>query len=221
MNLSLNYSFVNNSIEQYSYISQEKGDDGNMHNIQNTTFGNIGGLNQIALSAYINWSMTKTTRFNANLRGSYINFSSKEPLNLSNHGWLGNFYASMQQTLPWDIMLNINASGNSKMISLQGKSNGSFYYGININKSFLKDKRLTVSARAQNPFNKYFTYTRNTTIDSEKLGHYNNYESFHYLQRSFNVSISWRFGKLQASVKKAQRSIQNDDTKAGGNNSGN
>ena len=47
-------------------------------------------------------------------------------------------------------------------------------------------------------------------------------ESFYkYNQQSFGVSVSFRMGELKASVKKAERSISNDDVKGGGGQGGN
>lgn len=39
-----------------------------------------------------------------------------------------------------------------------------------------------------------------------------------YPSRRYGISISWRFGELKTQVKKTQRSITNDDVKAGGDN---
>ncbi|WP_347172044.1 hypothetical protein, partial [Phocaeicola vulgatus] len=38
--------------------------------------------------------------------------------------------------------------------------------------------------------------------------------------RYYGFNISWRFGELKAQVKKAARSINNDDLKSGGGNAG-
>ncbi len=220
VNMSLNYSFVNNSIEQYSFITKDTGTDGKEYSVQNTTFDNIGSEKRIRMSAYINWSMTKTTRFNANLNGGYVDYGSKAPLNLSNHGWNGNFWGGIQQTLPLDIKLNLNAGGYSKRVSLQGESGSMFYYGLNINRSFLKEKRLMISANIQNPFTHYVTFKQTRMINSEKLGHYATYYSSKTPMRYYGFNISYRLGKLQAAVKKAKRSIVNDDTKAGESSNG-
>jgi hypothetical protein len=37
------------------------------------------------------------------------------------------------------------------------------------------------------------------------------------VNQSFSLSISYRIGELKASVRKAERSISNDDVKGGGN----
>ena len=36
----------------------------------------------------------------------------------------------------------------------------------------------------------------------------------------FSLNVSYRIGELKASVRKAERSISNDDVKGGGNNGG-
>ena len=47
MNLSLNYSFVNNGIERYSFME---------NGVQNNTYGNIGHTNRTRLSLWMNWN---------------------------------------------------------------------------------------------------------------------------------------------------------------------
>lgn len=59
VNVSANYSFVNNGIEQYSFIK-----DG----VMNSTYDNIGKSKNINLSLFLNWNMSPKTRFNINGR---------------------------------------------------------------------------------------------------------------------------------------------------------
>ena len=80
-----------------------------------------------------------------------------------------------------------------------------------VNKSFLKDKRLTVTLYARNIFNKYRTYSN--TIDAET---FKNSSKSRIYQLSWGVSVNWRFGKLESQVKRTNRSINNDDVKSGG-----
>lgn len=49
VNVSANYSFVNNGIEQYSFIK-----DG----VMNSTYDNIGKSKNINLSLFLNWNMS-------------------------------------------------------------------------------------------------------------------------------------------------------------------
>ena len=93
---------------------------------------------------------------------------------------------------------------------LQGRGSSFLDYSMSVNKSFL-DKRLTLSAFAGNFFKKYM----HNTSTLEGIGF--NQESWNkYSRQRFGVSISYRLGELKASVKKAERSISNDDVKSGG-----
>lgn len=97
---------------------------------------------------------------------------------------------------------------------LQGKGSSFFDYGLSVNKSFLK-KRLSLSAFASNFFKKYM----NNTSTLEGTGF--TQESWNkYSRQRFGVSVSYRIGELKASVKKAARTISNDDVKSGGGEGG-
>lgn len=41
-----------------------------------------------------------------------------------------------------------------------------------------------------------------------------------FTQQRFSLSVSYRFGELKASVRKAERTISNDDLKGGGSRGG-
>lgn len=200
LNLSLSHTFVNNSIERYSFIK-----DGVQHN----TFDNIGKWATTSLSSYINWNFTPKTRLYMNGSVSYQKFNS-EKINTSKDGF--NYYVGggLQQTLPWDMRFSLNGGGSGARVSLQGKGSGYNYYSVSLNKSFL-EKRLTISMYASNPLSKYRKYSSTT----ETLQFHSYYESS-YPSRSFGLNVSFRIGKLEASVKKAARSIQNNDVKSGG-----
>ena len=91
---------------------------------------------------------------------------------------------------------------------LQGKGSSYFDYGLSINKSFF-DKRLSLSAFASNFLKKYMK----NTDTLEGVGFMQENWSKYSRQR-FGISISYRIGELKASVKKAARSISNDDVKS-------
>ncbi len=204
INLSLGHTFVNNSIESYSFIK-----DG----IVNNTFDNIGKWSSTRLSSYINWNMTSKTRIFMNGNTSYDDFKS-DKMNLSNNGF--NYYigGGIQQNLPYDLRLSLNGGGSGSSIGLQGKRSGYKYYGISLNKLML-NKRLTISVYARNLFNKNLTFTSTTETPSFRY-----YSETTYPMRSFGINISYRIGELSAAVKKTAKSIQNDDVKGGGSNTG-
>ena len=112
------------------------------------------------------------------------------------------------------IGVSLNDGGSTLYISLQGKGSGYYYYSLSVNRSFIKD-RFTVSAYVSNIFEKYRSFN-NTTIGENFLSK----NSSRYPSRSFGVSLSYRIGELKASVKKAARSINNDDVKGGGGQGG-
>ena len=216
LNLSMRYSFTNNSIERLTTMVN----DNSIAGLQNptgkdvlySTYENIGKTRSAALSAYVNWNATNSTRIYANMNGQWQYFSDGK--DLSNRGW--NMYLSggLQQSLPKDWRISLNVFTMTPGITLQGRGTSYTSYGININKSFLK-KRLTISAFASNFLKKYMEY-KNTMSSADFIQK----SVSKYDNQRFGISVNYRLGELKASVKKAARSISNDDVKGGGNGSG-
>lgn len=216
INLSARYGFTNNSIEQV--VTQVK--DTEIAGLQNptgkevlySTYQNIGKSRNASLSGYADWSITSSTRINANLYGNYTYMEG--PNGLKNDGWSLFGYGGVQQSLPHDWRISLNIYGQTPWVSLQGKGSSFFDYGLSVNKSFL-DKRLTLSAFASNFFKKY----QNPTSSMEGVGFIQ--DSWNrYTRQRFGVSVSYRIGELKASVKKAARTISNDDVKSSGGEGG-
>lgn len=222
LNVSLRQSFNNNGIESVSrLITDANGEifDNNPEHVAPegalySTYGNIGKNRETGLSLYANWNASSKTRIYLNGRGSYKDLKS-EAQGLHNYGWYGSFHGGIQHTLPWKIRLSLNGGGSTPYIGLQGKSSGYQYYSIAVNRSFLKDDRLSLSLRCNNVFDKYRTYSTHTE-DANFLSRSNS----KFSNRYFVFAVSYRIGELKASVKKAARSINNDDVKGGGNNGG-
>ena len=130
---------------------------------------------------------------------------------MHNYGWNASIHGGIQHTLPLDIRLSLNVGGRTPRISLQGKGSGFQYYSFGINRSFLKEGRLTLNVYCNNVFEKYRHF------DNHMEGiNFISKSSSKYPSRYFGFSISYRIGELKASVKKASRSINNDDVKEGG-----
>lgn len=216
VNLSLRYSFTNNSIESVSSLVS----DNDIAGLQNptgksvlyTTYRNIGKTRSANLSAYVNYSPFTTTRIYANLYGGWTYLSDGG--DLSNHGWNMYAYGGAQQTLPKDWRISLSIWSQTPWISLQGKGSGFFGYGLNVTKQFLK-QRLSLSAFANNFFKKYNVYNN----DMSSTG-FTQHSWSKYNQQRFGISVSFRIGELKASVKKAERTISNDDVKEGGQQGG-
>lgn len=218
INVSMRYSFTNNSIENITeLVSDNTLVDKGLQNptgkdVLYSTYQNIGKSRGASLSGYVNWNATSSTRIYMNLYGSYSYMEDGK--GLKNDGWSLFAYGGAQQTLPHDWRISLNVFGQTPWIMLQGKGSSFFDYGLSVNKSFLK-KRLTLSAFASNFFKKYMN--NSSTLEDTNFMQ----ESWSkYSRQRFGVSISYRIGELKASVKKAARTISNDDVKSGGGEGG-
>ena len=216
INIGLRYSFTNNSINSVKSLIPDTEIQGLPNptgkEVLYSTYYNMGKNRTVGLNSYINWNATSTTRLYMNLSGSYSYMKGAN--DLKNDGWSMFAFGGLQQTLPKDWRISLNLMGQTPWIMLQGRGSSFFDYNLSVNKSFLK-KRLTLSAFASNFFKKYI---RNTS----KLEDVNFIQDSwsRYSRQRFGVSISYRIGELKASVKKAARSISNDDVKGGGGNGG-
>lgn len=219
VNVSMRHSFNNSGIESVSRLIGEGGEyfdleekhfapEGALY----STYENIGKSRNTNLSLYLNWNASAKTRIYINGRGSYSDLKSPSQ-NLHNYGWQGSMFGGIQHTFPWKLRASLNAGGSTPYISLQGKGSSYSYYSLSVNRSFLKD-RLTVSVYGSNLFSKYMNF-ENTTFGTN----FSSTNKSRYPNRSFGMSISYRIGELRASVKKAARSISNDDVKGGGGSS--
>lgn len=219
INLAVRYSFNNNSIERVTQriepgqiipglgTTAEK-------DVLFSTYENIGRSKYGGLSAYINWNATSKTRIYMNLSAdySYLNSPAQE---ITNSGWSFFAYGGVQHTFPLDIRGSLNLMGSTPYVMLQGKGDSFYDFNISINRSFLKEKRLTLSAFAGNFFQKYMD--SKNTLEGAGFHQESNYR---YSRMRYGMSISYRIGELKASVKKANRSISNDDVKGGGGEGG-
>ena len=214
INLALRYGFTQNSIEnvvrmipdtQISGLKNPTGKD-----VLYTTYENIGHVQGTYLTAYVNWNATKNTRVYMNNRLSYTDLSDGGTL--KNHGWDLFVYGGAQQTFPKDWRLSFNIYAYTPRVTLQGRSSSFNYYQLGIQKSWLKN-RLNLTISATNFLKKYKSFN-STTEDA--FFHADSWSK--NVDQSFSLSISYRIGELKASVRKAERSISNDDVKGGGSN---
>ena len=217
VNLSARYSFTNNSIQSVTSLVAE--DDIPGYNPDNltgkdvlyTTYQNMGKSKNFNLSAYVNWNATSNTRIYTNLSGGYVKMEGSG--GLENDGWQFFGFGGAQQSFKHDWRLSLNVFGQTPWIMLQGKGSKFFGYSLNLSKSFL-EKRLTLSAFAGNFHKKYNKFESHTEGAGFRQDTWSKYP-----QMNFGLSVSYRIGELRASVKKAARTITNDDVKSGGGGS--
>jgi hypothetical protein len=204
INVGLNYSFANNTIQYVStYFPEDE--------ITRTTFVNTGKDRKFGTNFNISYPFTPALNLTLGGNMNYIwleGFVNGE--NVKNDGLQGYVYGYMSYKHKTGWRLGGNFSYNSSWITLQGSSKAMLYTSFSLGKDIIKDK-LTFSGSVSNPFTKFQAWEN----DTEGLNFRQHTYSENYSRR-FNLSLNWRFGKLKESIKKNQRGISNDDVKSGG-----
>ena len=197
LQLSPYYSFTNNGIGRILYEQNRK---------DVSTFQNILKSKIFGISSYTAWTPFTGTSFTLNASMRYARITLPTP-STKNSGCGGGIYFNWEQKLPWDLTLTTSIGGEygNRIYNPYAIEGRWFYYNFTLTRLFFKDK-LTVSLSANSPFSKDKATTYNIV-----RGDYTGYERSVMYPRYFNIGFSWSFGKLKASVKKAERSIQNDD----------
>ena len=207
------YRFVNNSIESVDRLVNDRDIEGLPNptgkDVIYSSYANIGHIQYAGLMAYANWTPITNTRITLNGSVGYSHMSDGQ--SLRNHGWCTNIDASLQQTFAKTWIFNASYYVQTPQPTLQGKDARYQWYNFSLSKSFM-DKRLTLTAYIINPFGKrYFCYRSETVADNFRTT-----ASSSWCQLYYGVSVSFRIGKLKASVKHTERTVENDDVKQGG-----
>lgn len=204
-NANLSYDFENHSIENVT--TRENG-------ISISRYQNIGERKNLGLSGYVNWSPNDKLRIYSNMSGTYVDLKSAmnqlTNTRMSNSGFSGNIFAGGQYSFPHYFKAYLNTGYFSPWITLQGKGASFFFHSLSLSKGFLNDK-LQLRAYAQNPFKKNNEFKNTIQTDTFYSESYNTNR-----MRQFGFSVSFRFGEMKSQIKKAQRSINNDDNMGGG-----
>ena len=197
LQLSPYYSFTNNGIGRILYEQNRK---------DVSTFQNVLKSKVFGISSYTEWTPFTGTSFTLNADIRYARITLPTPY-IKNSGCGGGIYFNWEQKIPWDLTLTTSIGGEygNRVYDPYAIEGHWFYYYFTLTRRFFKDK-LTVSISAESPFIK----ERSTTYRIVR-GDYTGYERSVMYPRYFYIGFSWSFGKLNASVKTAARSIENDD----------
>lgn len=214
INASLRYGFNNNSIERVTRLMKDTDIEGLTQptgkDVLYSTYANIGHSQTTNLNLYANWNASPMTRIYVNGRLTYTDM--KDGGELHNHGWSLFAFGGAQQTFAHDWRLTLNVFGMTPRVTLQGRSSSYASYSLSLSKSFIK-KRLNVSLSATNFLKKYKRFESSMQDTSFLQDTWSR-----SVQQRFTFSVSYRFGELRASVRKAERTIENTDVKGGGGN---
>ena len=175
------------------------------------TYGNIEKLSRWQLEGYVQWKPFKGTTLSANFN-LWDDKIENPSIGISQKSYSGFYYISGSQQLPWKLRLSAYVYGEMghSVNNVYSYSRSWNRYGCSLQRSFLNEDRLTVRISANDLFRKYRHYTDCTT-QGDILGCSDSANRASMI----NFSISYRFGKLKASVKKTETTIENSDVVGG------
>lgn len=179
--------------------------------VMHTTYANVLDHRRVQLEGYVQWKPWKGTSLTANFnmgRNRYDNSS----LDLSLAKWSGFLYGYAQQELWWKLRLTIAGYGQigREVSNVYGYREPWWAGTLSLQRSFLRDDRLSVRLSAAIPFTRYKDY-RSRIVQGDYTASYHSQGC----SRAFTLSLSYRFGRLQSSVRKTETSIENDDIVGG------
>lgn len=176
-----------------------------------TSYGNVNHERRYYTTAYAQVNPWTGGSFSLNLGGGYHWFKNPN-IDIDLGGWHANYNISLTQHLPWQLVLNGGVGGSigHEPNSVYGLDGNWSYHYLSLQRSFLKDNRLTVTLAAQNPFEHCSVYKQRIV-----QGEYRSIVRTKRKPQMFGIRVSYRFGSLKTQVKKADRSIQNDDVVGG------
>lgn len=196
ISLGTSSSFTNNAVSHYSFV-----DDGVTH----STYGNVAKRQVYGLNGTIGYR--KGVKFNIQLSGQgAYNVINAPTLNLSNKGFTYNASLYASAALWKDATIYCNGYAYRFGVGLESAIKQTYFaYSFGLRQQFFK-KKMTLSISASNPFTSNLKLTNVT-----KTNTYRSENTSWQTPRQFSLSIGYRFGKSNVSVKSTNRSIQNDD----------
>ena len=179
--------------------------------IRYRTYDNILRYRRFSVEQYVQWKPFDGTTIVLNNNLRYEHYENPN-LGYRTFGWSDNYYVNLSQKLPWKLLLYLSSYGKigRSPSDVYTMRHSYFGYYASLQRSFLKADRLTVRIAANAPFNKYWSSEAETVN-----GNYHDFQQSWNRARSFTIAITYRFGSLKASVKKAEHSIDNDDVVGG------
>jgi hypothetical protein len=203
MTLSPFLNFSNDQISEVQFVQDEKTVSTYDDVLKNRRYGADGFIR------YTPFAGTSVI-VNAHVENNKMKNNN---LGLELDGWSGTAMAFVQQNLPWKLILNVGGGGSfgRSLASVYGYGPNFYYYSASLQRSFLKEDRLTMSLGIVNPFN----WDHNTITMKTVNGDYTGKTRIDFRIRQVGIRISYRFGNLRARVKHVNRSIENDDVVGG------
>ncbi len=202
VDFTASYQFSNNAIISVKDIRND---------ITYSGYANAGHNRTVYMSLYGRWTINTKANISINCNVSHDDYRN-DNLGISAKGWTGWLWLRYSQSLPWNLRLSAGAFswlGSTDLYSTFRPVDGSWLnHQLSLQRSFLKEDRLTVRLNAHNPFGPGKRRFKSEPLNMAQTGY--------GLQTQLNnrlvyISVSYRFGSLNAQVKKVNRGISNDD----------
>ncbi|MDF7820378.1 TonB-dependent receptor [Runella sp. MFBS21] len=184
-----------------------------------TTYQNIGSNSAYGFNVFAMVKPIRTLTINGNVDVRYITLNSPA-LGVSNQNWTFNLFGQVQYQLGKDWSAQLFGFGRAREIQLQGTRGGFMGYSLNILKEF-KKQQASLGFGAENFLQNAFR--QRTNLESNTPGNVFTQEQVNLMyNRGFRITFRKRFGKMSFDGNFFQRkkSVNNDDSKQGGDNSG-
>jgi outer membrane receptor protein involved in Fe transport len=217
LSLGLSYAFSNNSIQNVTHL-EALTNGGITDTITVTTFENLGSNKNLGINMNLNISSIKNLSISLNAQLSHIWLKgSYNGQFYTNDGSTGNAFLNLGYKFGKDnhFRVGFDAGYFSGDVFLQGYSSYYIFNSYSFAYTFW-NKRITLSAVANNPYQQFWTFRTTTTAPDFYQSNYNQ-----IFYRNFALRFNIKVGKLNADIKKNQRGINNDDTKGGKGNNAN
>ncbi|GAB3919454.1 outer membrane beta-barrel family protein [Mucilaginibacter boryungensis] len=204
INISTNYSFSNNTIENVATVNG---------NVTTQTFANVGKNKRLGLDVSVNYPITKRMNININTELLQVWLDGFYNGKLyTNSGQQGHVFTNGSYKFDNGYRIGLNIGFDSRYVLLQGRDNYWLGGGASITKELWKGKG-SVNVNFNNPYKKFIKLDFIT-----KTNDFETYSSNLNYFRTIGFNFSYKFGKLNAQIKKNQRGINNDDAAGGRGN---
>lgn len=201
-NATAGFDWADNGIAAVNYVDN--------NGFIRSTFDNVGQVRQLSLSSFIQWSPGSKTRLMLNASVSHDSYK-QNGMNLKR--WKKSIYANLTQKLPWNISGELMVMHMDMGVSgVYSYTEVPFKYSLMVNatlrRSFLKEDRLTVSLNCLTPIGDSGMKINTHIVNGGYTGLSSIYQ---HNVRMLKLSVAYRFGSLNTSVKKTAKTIENND----------
>ena len=197
-NVSLNYSFSDNNIQNVTSLISDT--------VSETTYLNVGKTQSAGINLSTNYPITN--RLNVNINGQLFRLWITGTYNsqfYQNQGYQGNANAFVRYNFGHDLNVALNFGYFSGGIFLQGKSSDYKFTSVNIIKEFFK-KKAVFSLTLYDPLEKFNNYISETNTPG-----FQQTLNSQYYYRNLRLAFNYKFGRLNSTIKTNSRGIKNED----------